>query len=414
MSNRYGCIGEHLKHSFSKEIHNALADYTYDIIEIPREKLEEFATHADFAAINVTIPYKELIIPYLYEIDEHAREIGAVNTVVNRNGKLYGYNTDFYGMKSLLEYANISVNGKKVAILGSGGTAKTAFAVTKALGANEILSVSRNKRSGVITYDELYANHDDTQIIINTTPVGMFPDIYSSPVDISKFKNLCGVMDAIYNPLSSALILKAKEMGIPACGGLYMLVTQAIRASEIFLNTEYPKTESKRIFEKIQNEKQNVVLIGMPSSGKSTIGKIISEKLGRTFIDTDSLIQEKSGMEIPDIFSTLGESAFRKMECDVIAEVSKSCNTVIATGGGVILNKENVFNLRKNGKIYFIDRPLAELIPTDDRPLSQDADALKSLYEKRYNIYINACDERILNTESPESVANKIIGEFSK
>ena len=409
---KYGCIGERLGHSFSKEVHNALADYNYELIEIPKSELEGFATSKDFTAINVTIPYKEQIIPYLYKIDAHAKSIGAVNTVVNRDGKLYGYNTDFYGMEMLLLHAGIELSDKKVAILGSGGTAKTAFAVATAKKAKTILRVSRSKKENVITYDELYSYHGDVEIIINTTPVGMFPDISSSPIDISRFPRLTGVIDAVYNPLSTELIRSAKERGISAEGGLYMLVAQAVRASEIFLDKKYTEEEMNRVFNKIYTQKQNIVLIGMPACGKSTVGKILSQKLSRDFFDSDTLIEEKCQKKISDIFSESGEKSFRDAESEVVAELSARCGAVIATGGGAILRKSNVSNLSKNGKIYFIDRPLNKLIPTDDRPLSKNYDDIKKRYEERYDIYRNSADVIISADASPELVAEQIIGDF--
>ena len=252
---KYGCIGEHLKHSFSKEIHNALCDYEYEIREIPREELAAFMEAKEFTAINVTIPYKESVIPYLHYIDDFAKEIGAVNTIVNRDGKLYGYNTDFYGMTKLLRTAHIYPRGKKVAILGTGGTSKTAFAVARAEGANEIIKVSRSAKDGAVTYEELYEKHADTDIIINTTPLGMYPNIFDKAVDISRFENLVGVVDAIYNPLRTQLVSDGYKK-IAAEGGLYMLVAQAVRASEIFLDKEYPNGTIDKVFDKIYNEKE--------------------------------------------------------------------------------------------------------------------------------------------------------------
>ncbi|MBQ9084110.1 MAG: shikimate dehydrogenase, partial [Clostridia bacterium] len=247
----YGCIGEVLKHSFSREIHMSLNDYPYELCELSRDELDGFMRSAGFKAINVTIPYKEIVIPYLHEIDEHARLIGAVNTIVNRDGRLYGYNTDFFGMTALLMHAGVTVCGKKVLILGSGGTAKTARAVAGSLGASEIITVGRQKRDGVIDYCEAYNSHTDAEVIINTTPVGMYPNAISSPIDISKFDRLSGVIDAIYNPLRTRLISDARERGIPAEGGLYMLVAQGVRASEIFLGVSYPEGTVDMIYQKI-------------------------------------------------------------------------------------------------------------------------------------------------------------------
>lgn len=411
---KYGCIGEHLKHSFSKEIHNLLADYEYEILEIERASLEKFAKEKGFNAINVTIPYKELIMPYLYSIDEYAEKIGSVNTLVNRGGMLYGYNTDFYGMCMLIDHANIKIDGKKVVILGTGGTSKTAIAVSRHLGAKEIIVTSRKKSNTSIDYDELYEKHTDAQIIINTTPVGMYPEISNSPIDITKFDKLSGVIDAVYNPLRTELILKAKECGICAEGGLYMLVWQAVRASEIFLDTKYSLNKTDEIYEKILSDKENVVLIGMPASGKTTVGKILAERLQRKFIDTDVLVEEKAGKSITEIFETEGEEAFRDMEAEVIKEVSSLTGAVIATGGGSVLRKENLFNLKKNGKIYFIDRPLESLIPTSDRPLGRTREDIEKRYNERYGIYTASADVKINANTDADTVSQTILGDFLK
>ncbi len=409
-----GCIGEHLKHSFSKEIHNALGNNEYELKEIARDELCSFMTERDFQGINVTIPYKEAVIEHLFFIDEHAKTIGAVNTVVNREGKLYGYNTDFYGMCALLSHAKIDVKGKKVAILGTGGTSKTANAVSRFLLARETVTVSRREGEGTVTYEELYENHTDVEIIINTTPVGMYPDIYKKPVELSRFPHLSGVIDAVYNPLQSELICEAKRLGIASEGGLYMLVAQAVRAAEIFSDTTYDKTILDEIFSKIKSEKQNVVLIGMPSSGKSTVGALLSEKLSRTLIDTDAVIERKAGMSIPEIFSVYGEKRFRELESEVIKEESLKTGVIIATGGGVPLKRENIKALSQNGRIYFIDRPLELLIATDDRPLSSTREAVKERYNERYGIYLSSSDVQIDGSSDAETVACKILEDFLK
>lgn len=414
MKEKYGCIGEHLKHSFSKEIHNALADYEYSIIEIAKDELGDFMKNMTHAAINVTIPYKELVIPYLDKIDSHASAIGAVNTVVKKDGKLYGYNTDFYGMTELLNHAKIDPSNKKVVILGTGGTSKTAEAVVTALGARVIYKVSRRSTSDAITYDKLYKEHTDAEIIINTTPVGMFPNTEDTPIDISEFKNLSGVIDAIYNPLSSSLILEAKKRKIPAEGGLYMLVAQAVRASEIFLDKKYPTTTLENIYKKILLEKKNIVLTGMPGSGKSTVGKIIAKKLKRDFIDTDEVIEKSYGKKISEIFSEIGESGFRAIESEAIREVSKSCSLVIASGGGAVLKEENIKSFSKNGKIFFIDRPLNALIPTADRPLSSSKESIEKRYNERYEIYKRTADVHIDADSTADTVSNIIIEDFYK
>ncbi len=409
---KYGCIGEHLKHSFSKEIHALIADYDYVINEIPKDDVDAFMKNADFAAINVTIPYKETVIPYLYHIDEGARLIGAVNTIVNRGGKLFGYNTDFYGMSMLASRIGISFEGKKVLILGTGGTSKTAHAVAKANGAKEIIKVSRKEGNESILYTDVYKYHTDAHIIINTTPVGMFPNICNKPIELRRFPNLIGVIDAVYNPLRTPLILEAKELGIPADGGLYMLVAQGVRASEIFLDTKYDDTLLDEVYSKIEKQKENIVLIGMPASGKSTIGKIIADKLSRKLLDTDSEIEKNTQKTIPDIFRESGENAFRDLESDTVNEVSKLSAVVISTGGGAVLRKENTHSLRKNGRIYFLDRSPELLIPTSDRPTAGTRDAIMKRYTERIDIYRSSADVIIDGNLTPEAVAQKILEDF--
>ena len=414
MSKLYGCIGEKLKHSFSKEIHNALTDYDYRIIEVEREKLGEFATAGEFAAINVTIPYKEMIMPYLFTIDEHARSIGAVNTVVNRDGKLYGYNTDFYGMSRLLAHARVDVSGKKVIILGTGGTSKTAFAVVKAEGAREIVRVSRTGREDAVTYDEMYQKHTDAEVVINTTPAGMYPNIFDKAIELDKFPSLVGVIDAVYNPLRTPMILDARKRGIAAEGGLYMLVAQAVRASEIFIDTKYAESECERVYRKMVSDKENIVLIGMPASGKSTVGKILARMTGRRVIDTDKLIVERAGKDIPTIFREDGEAKFRELEAAVIKDAAKETGVIIATGGGAVLKSENVDALRENGRLYFIDRPLENLMPTANRPLSSTREDIERRYRERYGIYTKAADVTVKANCFPKTVAEKIMKDFSK
>ena len=410
----YGLIGERLGHSFSKDVHSMLADYEYEIKEIPRDELDAFMRSADFSAINVTIPYKEQVIPYLSYISDEARLIGSVNTIINRSGKLYGYNTDFFGMTSLIDKLGITLKGKKTVILGTGGTSKTAFAVAKSLGAYPILTVSRTKKDGAINYEELLKYHKDAKVIVNTTPVGMYPDNFSSPVDISLFSELEGVIDAIYNPIRTKLVSDALERGIKAEGGLYMLVAQAIYASEIFFDTRYPKEKSDRIFNEIKSKKENIVLIGMPASGKTTIANLLSEQLGRKVYDTDKMIIDSQGKSIPEIFADEGETAFRSYEAKEVANASLKNGAVIATGGGAILKSENVKALKQNGVVFFIDRPYEKLVPTSDRPLASDTEAIKKRYEERYEIYVSSADVVIDADDTPTNIVKKIIGEFYK
>ena len=389
---QYGCIGEKLGHSFSKIIHNEICDYTYELKEIPKDSLDAFMKNKDFKAINVTIPCKQDVIPYLDEISEQARSIGAVNTIVNKNGRLYGFNTDFSGLKALIEFAGIDINDKKVLILGSGGTSKTALAVARSLGAKEVYRLSRSGGEGLITYTEAYNKHTDAEIIINTTPCGMYPRIGDSALYIEKFPNIAGVVDAVYNPLCSQLVVEAKQKGIKAIGGLYMLVAQAVFAAEYFTDSTIDKSEIERVYNKLLKEKQNLVLIGMPGCGKSTIGKAVAGMLNKEFIDSDDEIVKKAGITIPEIFESEGEAGFRKIESQVIKELSLKQSAVIATGGGAILNKRNVELLKGNGIVVFIDRPLEMLVTTDDRPLSSNRELLEKRYNERYDIYCGSAD----------------------
>ncbi|MBE5784908.1 MAG: shikimate dehydrogenase [Clostridiales bacterium] len=409
----YGLIGAHLPHSFSKYIHESLTDYTYELTELTPEELPAFLTKRQFKAINVTIPYKEAVIPFLDGIDEKAKRIGAVNTVVNRGGKLYGYNTDHAGMATLIEKNGICLRGKKVLILGSGGTSKTAKAVAEDLGARETYRLSRSGKEGCITYEAAYANHADTAVIINTTPAGMFPHLDGMAADLSRFPRLEAAVDVVYNPLRTAFILAARERGIKAAGGLDMLIAQAASAIEHFTGSRPDENAVNALYKTMRRERENIVLIGMPGSGKSTVGKRLAQLTGREWIDTDALIEKKAAMPIPEIFKTKGERAFRDMETEVIASLAGRMGLVIATGGGAVLREENRNLLRRNGRLYFLDRPLADILPTDDRPLSSDREALTARYRERYPIYTAAADCRIDNSGSAETAADAIMEEFS-
>lgn len=404
---KYGLIGERLGHSFSKLIHNQLFDYEYELKEIPKDGVDAFMKARDFNAINVTIPYKETVIPYLDEVSDTARTIGAVNTVVNCDGKLCGDNTDYWGMIAMLDRAGIDLKDKKVLILGSGGTSKTAMAVAKAAGCSSVQRVSRQKTEGCITYAEACAL-TDTQVILNTTPCGMFPNMGESAIDISTFPNLTGVADVVYNPLRSKLVCDAIKRGIPACGGLYMLVAQAAFAAQRFVGISVAKETIDRIFGDLFSSKENVVLVGMPGSGKSTVGKALAEQLGRPFIDTDEEIVRIDGRSIPAIFEAVGETGFRDIESAVIKTVAARQGAVIATGGGAVLREENVSLLKENGRLYFLDRPLEALVATKDRPLSSDRAALERRYHERYEIYCGCCDCHVTVNGTPQETVDFI------
>ena len=410
----YGCIGEHLTHSFSKEIHGQLQDYLYELKEIPMGALDAFMTQRDFKAINVTIPYKQDVIPHLAEMSATAAAIGAVNTIVNRDGLLYGHNTDFGGLADLIYRAGIDLRGKKALIFGTGGTSRTAMAVAEHMGAASAWKVSRSPKPGALTYEEVMENHLDAQVLINTTPRGMFSRESGMPMDPELFRDLQGVVDAVYNPLRTEFVLKARSMGVPAAGGLYMLVRQAVLASEIFLDTQYPHEITEEVYRRIKTGKENIVLTGMPGSGKTTVGKLLADAMDRPYLDTDALIEEKAGMTPAQIIATRGEAAFRDVESEVIREVAQKNGCVIATGGGAILRPENIRHLRMNGKLFFLDRPPEQLIPTKDRPLSATREAIGQRYRERYPIYVETADVIVANTDSPETAARQVKKEFLK
>ena len=402
-------IGEKLPHSFSKEIHEKLGYYQYFLKELKPEELEDFILSRNYKALNVTIPYKQAVIPLLDEISPDAQAIGAVNTIVNRDGVLYGYNTDFGGMRALIERSGIVLKYKKVLILGTGGTSLTATAVCERLGAKEIRRVSRSGRGGAITYEEAYERCADADVLINTTPCGMYPNIFDCPVDLDRFQNLSGVIDAIYNPLQTRLILSARERGIEAEGGLYMLVAQAVLAAGLFLTKELDTVAlTNQIYEKIYFSKRNIVLSGMPASGKSTVGKLVAKELSREMLDTDALIVAREG-NIRRIFEEKGEKYFRDLESAVIREVAPLSGKVISLGGGAILRKENVDALRHNGAIFFIDRSPENLVPTDDRPLADKKEKFQRLYDKRIDTYLSTADYIIDGDCDPADVADSVI-----
>lgn len=399
----YGCIGKKLTHSFSKEIHNLLADYEYNLIPLNEDEIAPFFEKREFKAINVTIPYKETVIPYLDEISETAKKIGAVNTIVNKEGRLFGFNTDFYGLKALIEKTGLTLKNKKVLILGTGGTGKAAKVVAESLGAKEILTVSRQENPEFITYKAAETDHNDTEIIINTTPVGMYPNVEETPINLDPFKNLEGVIDAVYNPLCTELLFKAKEKGVKVQTGLYMLVMQALSAVEKFLNKELPIKKAEEVYKKVLASKENIVLSGMPGSGKSTLGNLIKLD-GFRLVDTDKEVENLTGCSIKSLILEKGEEHFRNIESKVIADLSLKTGLIIATGGGAMIRPQNVKNLKRNGKIYYLDAPLIRLVATEDRPLSNNKEKLEELYIKRKDIYERTADVIVPNMDILEEV----------
>ncbi|MBP5274420.1 MAG: shikimate dehydrogenase [Abditibacteriota bacterium] len=405
----YGCIGRKLPHSFSREIHALIENYRYELLELEPEELDGFMKKADFRAVNVTIPYKEAVIPYLAEISPNAAAIGAVNTIVNRGGRLFGYNTDFSGMDALVGKAGLSLEGRKVLILGTGGTSRTALALAKARGAREVLRVSRTKNRGAVSYEEARGLHGDAEIIINTTPCGMFPRHREKPLSLEPFTALEGVIDAIYNPLRTELVLDALERGVKAEGGLYMLAAQAVFAAERFLDKKYPETLVGSIYKKVRADKENIVLIGMSGAGKSSAAKALKRITERPAADTDAMIEQKAGMKIKDIFRKYGEEHFRRLESEAIEELAGRNGMVIATGGGAPLCRENLRALKKNGRIVLLERDLGEITPDPARPLADSEDKIRALYARRRPVYRAAADMTVQVAENPDATAMEIL-----
>ena len=404
----YGLIGEKLGHSFSKIIHEKLADYTYDLYPIAKEDLDAFMKEKSFRAINVTIPYKIDVMPYLDEIDAKAKAVGSVNTIVNRNNKLYGYNTDFGGFAYLLEHNNISVKGKKVLVLGKGGASKAVIAVLKHLKAREIIIVYYKESPETVTYEQCRKLHNDADVIINTTPVGMYPNINDCPIDLKPYIQCQAVVDIIYNPIKTKFLLEGEKYDMKAIGGLEMLIAQAKYAVEIFLDIAIPEEKIDKLYKEILLQQGNIVLIGMPSCGKTTIGKELSKQLQKQFVDIDEEIVSKIGMSISDYFEKYGEEAFRDIEQEVIKEFSLKNNMVISTGGGCIKREINMTYLAMNGSIIFIQRDLSKLIIGEGRPLSCSTEALQQMYQQRLPLYRRYSHRTIENNTSTEKAIESV------
>ena len=405
----YGLIGAKLSHSFSPQLHALFGRYEYGLLELTAEELGPFLGRREFRGLNVTMPYKQAVIPYLDELSEAARETGAVNTIVNRGGSLYGDNTDLDGLLALLRRTGLELSGRTVLILGTGGTSRTAFAAAKRLGAGEILRLSRREGAGDCTYDEARLRHKDAQILVNTTPTGMHPDNDGCPIDLEDYPKLEGVIDAVYNPLRTNLVQQAQSRGIRAAGGLYMLVRQAAHSCELFTGKPVEKAETERVYRELLRSRQNLVLIGMPSSGKTTVGRLLAERLGLPFSDVDEEIIKREGRQIPEIFSERGEAYFRKLEADCIRSLAPGGGRVIASGGGSILSDDNLRLLRQNGLLLLLDRSVELLTPSRERPLAASRKALRRLYAERRPRYLEAADRVVPGDGTPEQAAEAIL-----
>ncbi len=397
---RFGLIGERLEHSFSPLIHSLLGDYEYKLYPLKPEQLGDFVQNGGLDGFNVTIPYKLEIAKYCTALSSRAKELGSVNTVLRlKDGSLYGDNTDFYGFEALLGDACIS--GKKALVLGSGGASRTVCAVLKSRGAGPVLTVSR---SGTLNYASVY-EHSDAGLIVNATPVGMYPDTGVSPLDLSRFPACRLVLDVIYNPARTKLLLQAEALGIPCRNGLLMLVAQAKAAAELFTGAEISSDKIEEITGLLDKKTKNIALIGMPGSGKSAVGKCLAELTGREFIDTDALVERTAGMDISAIFTRWGEERFRRLETEILKEAGKKSGAVVATGGGVVTVPENRDLLRQNSIIVLIDCDLGRLA-TEGRPLSQ-AVGVEGLYRARKPLYEAWSEYRFYN-DSPSDTALRI------
>lgn len=394
---RCGLLGEKLGHSYSPRIHSLLGEYAYALYEKSQGELDDFLKSGAFDGLNVTIPYKKAVVPYCAELSSAALHVGSVNTVVRRaDGSLYGDNTDYTGFLYLLDRSGLTVQGKKCLVLGSGGASLAVAAALRDRGAETVVI----SRSGPDNYENL-DRHKDARLIVNATPVGMYPAVGKAALDVGAFPDLEGVLDLIYNPARTKILLDAERLGLVTGNGLSMLVAQAHRAAELFTGAPIAPAKIETIWGRLRREMENVILVGMPGCGKSTVGRALAQKLGRTFRDADRVIAERAGCSIPEIFAKEGEQGFRTRETEILEELGKQSGLVIATGGGCVTRAENYPLLHQNGTIYFLERGLSKL-PKEGRPLSQRND-LEAMYEARLPLYRRFADRVIDNDrESPD------------
>ena len=407
----YGLLGEHLGHSFSPFLHHALGDEAYRLYELPVQELEAFVKQENIGGLNVTIPYKETVLPLADELSPAVEAIGAANTLYRRDGRLIAENTDVLGFLYLLDANRIDVDGKKVLVFGSGGACKAVLEALRRKGAGEILVVSRRGGDApLISYDEL-PDHTDADVVVNTTPVGMYPDNLASVTDLSRFDHLSGVVDIVYNPLRTGLLLQAEALGIPHANGLGMLVAQAVRAHEFFFDTNVDDRVIEDLTARLTRTATNLVLIGMPGSGKSSVAKLLSEKTGREVVELDRAIEEAAGKPIPAIFAEDGEDVFRDLESSCIAAAGARNGVILSLGGGAVTRERNYLPLHQNGRIYCLKRDLS-LLAMDGRPLSKDLDTLRTMEQERAPMYERFADVTVVNDGTLEDAADAILKDF--
>ena len=400
---RCGLLGKKLGHSYSPQIHSHLGDYSYDLFEKTPEELEDFLRHGDFTGLNVTIPYKKDVIPFCDELSDRAQKIGAVNTIVRRpDGTLIGHNTDYFGFQSMVARSGLKVVGKKVLVLGSGGASATAVAVLRELGADVVVI----SRKGENNYGNLN-KHTDASVIVNTTPVGMYPNTGVSPVELDLFPALEGVLDIVYNPSRTQLLLDAERKGLITENGLWMLVAQAKESAEWFTDRQINDDRIGKIHEILRKQMENIVLVGMPGCGKSTVGGMLAALLHKKFVDIDAEIVKQAGMSIPEIFQKSGEDGFREWETQVLTQIGKESGLVIATGGGAVTRSENYPLVHQNGRIVWLKRSIHSL-PTDDRPLSQK-NRLEEMYAVRKPMYEAFSDCAVVNDGDLNETVKQIL-----
>ena len=402
MSGRYGLLGEKLGHSYSPQIHGLLADYEYKLYEVERDKVSDFLKETKLSGMNVTIPYKKTVMDSCVSLSDTARKMACVNTLVKEADGWHGYNTDYYGFCALVRKSGIVIAGKKVLVLGSGGASNTVCRAVEDMNAREVRVISRSGEDNYTNLDK----HADAEVIVNTTPVGMYPNNGKSPVDLALFPKLEGALDVIYNPARTAFMLQAEELGIKNAGGLYMLTAQAKRSSELFTGKAVDDKEIGRITDILSFGMRNIILIGMPGCGKSEIGRLLAEQTGRRFIDADVAIEESAGCSIPDIFKNEGDAGFRARETKVLEELGKLSGVVIATGGGCVTRPDNYPLLHQNGILIWIKRDISKL-PTHGRPISQ-SNSLEKLYETRRSMYESFADVSIDNNKDKNQAVKAV------